>query len=101
MADQAVKQEPKAGAEAEVQVPTRVKKKKSQPTNCTQSNKRIKRKDWYYRDGKYFANKQCFKLWVRQEAEKAKKASDEAASKAAAAKEAAATQAPSAEQPSA
>ena len=52
------------------------KKKKSRPTNCAQSNKRIRRKDWYYRGGKYFANKQCFKLYMVQEAEKAKKAAD-------------------------
>ncbi len=49
------------------------KKKKSRPTNCLQSNKRIRRKDWYYRDGKYFANKKCYKLYVAQEAEKVKK----------------------------
>ena len=41
----------------------KLKKKKTRPTNCAQSNKRIRRKDWYYRDGKYFANKQCFKLF--------------------------------------
>jgi len=51
----------------------KLKKKKSRPTNCLQSNKRIRRKDWYYRNGKYFANKQCFQLYVEQEAEKAKK----------------------------
>lgn len=62
------------------------KKKKSRPTNCLQSNKRIRRKDWYYRDGKYFANKQCFKLWKTAEAEKKQK---EAAASAAAAKPAA------------
>lgn len=64
----------------------KVKKKKLRPTNCAQSNKRIRRKDWYYRDGKYFANKQCFKLYATQEAEKAQKAKDAAAaaSKAAA-----------------
>lgn len=61
----------------------KLKKKKSRPTNCQQSNKRIRRKDWYYRNGKYFANKQCFQLYVEQEAEKAKKAQDEAAAKAA------------------
>ena len=47
------------------------KKKKLRPTNCAQSNKRIRRKDWYYRDGKYFANKQCYHLFVTQEQEKA------------------------------
>jgi hypothetical protein len=50
------------------------KKKKSRPTNCAQSNKRIRRKDWYYRNGKYFANKKSFKLFAAQEAEKSKKA---------------------------
>ena len=59
------------------------KKKKSSPTNCLQSNKRIRRKDWYCRNGRYFANKQCFKLYAAQEAEKAKKSKEaEAASKA-------------------
>lgn len=55
------------------------KKKKSRPTNCLQSNKRIRRKDWFYRNGKYFANKQCFKLYVAQELEKAAKAKQAAA----------------------
>ncbi len=59
------------------------KKKKSRPTNCVQSNKRIRRKDWYYRNGKYFANKQAFKLYEKQEAEKKVKAAAEAAAKAA------------------
>jgi hypothetical protein len=61
----------------------KLKKKKSRPTNCAQSNKRIRRKDWYYRNGKYFANKQCFQLYVEQEFEKAKKAQEEASAKAA------------------
>lgn len=86
MAEQAVKQDAKqAPAGAEAPVVEKVKKKKLRPTNCAQSNKRIRRKDWYFRDGKYFANKQCFKLWVKQEAEKAKKAAAETAAKAAAA----------------
>ncbi len=59
------------------------KKKKSWPTNCVQSNKRIRRKDWYYRNGKYFANKKSFKLYVTQEAEKALKAKEAAAQAAA------------------
>lgn len=73
------------------------------PTNCAQSNKRIRRKDWYYRDGKYFANKQCHKLWVTQEAEKKAKAEAEAKEKAAKAKAeaAAAAAAPAAETPNA
>lgn len=72
-----------AAAEGETK---KLKKKKSRPTNCAQSNKRIRRKDWYYRDGKYFANKQCYHTFVTQEAEKAKKEKEkEAAAQAAAA----------------
>ncbi len=55
------------------ETPAKVKKKKLRPTNCAQSNKRIRRKDWYFRDGKYFANKQAFKLFAAAAAEKAKK----------------------------
>ena len=62
-------------AETEAKKP---KKKKGWPTNCAQSNKRVRRKDWYYRDGKYFANKQCFKLYAAQELEKANKAKEAA-----------------------
>ena len=61
------------------------KKKKSWPTNCVQSNKRIRRKDWYYRNGKYFANKKSFNIYVTQEAEKAAKAEEAAKAAAAAA----------------
>ena len=67
----------KAAAVAEPVV-KKLKKKKSRPTNCAQSNKRIRRKDWYYRDGKYFANKQCFALHVEAELEKANKAKEAA-----------------------
>ena len=66
------------------EAPAKLKKKKTRPTNCAQSNKRIRRKDWYFRDGKYFANKQCFKLFAAQEAEKAVKAAEAAKAAAAA-----------------
>ena len=80
MLEEATKNESKAtGAPAAEVAGRKPKKKKSRPTNCAQSNKRIRRKDWYYRDGKYFANKQCFKLYAAQEAEKSKKASASAA----------------------
>ena len=67
--------EPNKKAEASATGETKkLRKKESRPTNCAQSNKRIRRKDWYYRDGKYFANKQCFKLHVEQKLEKVKPA---------------------------
>ena len=87
--------EVKAAPAAEA--PAKLKKKKTRPTNCAQSNKRIRRKDWYFRDGKYFANKQCFKLFAAAEAEKALKAAEAAE----AAKAAAAAPAPAAEAQSA
>lgn len=64
------------------QAATPAKGKKSWPTNCVQSNKRIRRKDWYYRNGMYFANKSCFKLYIQDLAKKAQKAQEEAAAKA-------------------
>ncbi len=75
---------------ADAVVVKKLKKKKSRPTNCAQSNKRIRRKDWYYRNGKFFANKQCFVLFAEQEAKKRK---DEAAKAEEAAKAAKAAQA--------
>lgn len=75
---------PAAAAPAEGET-KKLKKKKLRPTNCAQSNKRIRRKDWYYRGGKYFANKQAYHLFVTQEVEKAAKEKEkEAAAKAAA-----------------
>lgn len=67
-AKQETKQE--AAAEKKGRAP---KKKKSRPTNCVQTNKRIRRKDWYYRDGKYFANKQAHRQYVAAAAAKAEK----------------------------
>lgn len=86
MADEVVKEE-KGKVEAAVAAPAgrKPKKKKSRPTNCAQSNKRIRRKDWFYRNGKYFANKKAFKLFTAQEAEKANKAKEASAAAAAAA----------------
>jgi hypothetical protein len=74
-------EETKPAAAAETQETAKVKKKKLRPTNCAQSNKRIRRKDWYFRNGKYFANKKAFQLFSAQEKSKKEK---EAAAKAAA-----------------
>ena len=75
MVEEAVKNDkPQVPAKNAAPAEVKQKKKKSWPTNCVQSNKRIHRKDWYYRNGRYFANKKAFKLYVAQEAEKASKA---------------------------
>ncbi len=44
--------------------------------NCAGCNKPLKRAKRYYRNGKYFANKKSFNLYVAQEAEKASKAKE-------------------------
>jgi len=31
------------------------------PTNCASCNKQFKRKLWYYKNGKFFCTKQCWK----------------------------------------
>ncbi len=36
------------------------------PTNCMQCNKRLKRKNWYYRNGSYFCNKRCWKATLKK-----------------------------------
>jgi hypothetical protein len=45
------------------------------PTNCPVCNKRLSRKQWYYRNGQYYCKKRC--LETAQE-----KAKEEAAAKA-------------------
>ena len=45
---------------------------------CTTCNKRLNRKSWYYRNGKYFCTKRC---WTKEQA----KAQQEQAEKAKAA----------------
>ncbi len=38
--------------------------KTSRPANCVSCNKSIKKK-WYYRNGKYFCTKQCWKSTIK------------------------------------
>ena len=62
--------------------------KKALPTNCAQCNIRIRRKAWYYRNGKYFCGKNCAKLHAEkqlQEKEKAKAEQEKAKAESAAA----------------
>jgi formylmethanofuran dehydrogenase subunit E len=72
-------EEPKqeaSGAEApKADAPKPEEKKKEKPSNCAVCNKSIKKKRYYYRNGKYFCTQRCFKTTV-------KKASQEAADKA-------------------
>ncbi len=56
-ADEAAQTQKPKSAEAEKPA----KGKKALPANCAQCNKRIRRKTWYYRNGKHFCGKPCAK----------------------------------------
>lgn len=44
--------------------------KKEKPSNCAGCNKSIKKKRWYYRNGKYFCTKRCWDSSVKKSEEK-------------------------------
>ena len=44
--------------------------KKEKPANCAGCKKSIKKKRWYYRNGKYFCTKRCWDETVKKEAKK-------------------------------
>ncbi len=80
-AEQAAKKEEKRETETEKteakagEKPGRQKIEK--PKNCSQCNKPIRRKAWYYRNGKYFCGKGCWKIAMEKErGEKAQKAAE-------------------------
>lgn len=58
--DPEVKETSAKKEEGKLESPSRSKGEK--PKNCVQCNKPIKRKTWYYRNGKYFCGKGCWKL---------------------------------------
>jgi len=62
---------PKAEApKAEAAKPEEAKKVK--PSNCAVCNKSIKKKRYYYRNGKYYCTQRCFKTTVKKASPEAK-----------------------------
>lgn len=45
--------------------------KNNRPKVCSQCNKNLKRKTWYFRNGKYFCNKRCWKTSTKPKEPKA------------------------------
>lgn len=45
--------------------------KKEKPSNCASCNKSIKKKRYYYRSGKYYCTKRCWKTALKKEEKKA------------------------------
>ena len=41
--------------------------KSEKPKNCVRCNKPVKRKTWYYRNGKFYCGKGCWKLSQQKE----------------------------------
>lgn len=65
---------------------------------CTSCGKRLNRKQWYYRNGKYFCKKRC---WAKETEKVAKEAAEKASDAKAKAAEAAAKPEPAKEAPAA
>lgn len=57
-------QTPAKGAEEKA---TLEKKKKEKPANCAVCNKSIRKKRYYYRNGKYYCTKRCWKTIIKKE----------------------------------
>lgn len=58
---------PTAAKPAEAAKEAKPEVKKEKPSNCGGCNKSIKKKRWYYRDGKYYCSKRCFKATLKKE----------------------------------
>jgi hypothetical protein len=69
--------EPKTGKAEKTPKPP--SKKKSWAQNCVETNARIRRKNWYYKNGKYFASKAASDDHFKKLAEEKLKAEQEAA----------------------
>jgi len=64
---QATTPAPDAAKPAEPKAETKAEVKKEKPSNCAGCKKSIKKKRWYYRDGKYYCSKRCFKSTIKKE----------------------------------
>lgn len=53
------------------EAPKPEEKKKEKPSNCAVCNKSIKKKLYYYRNGKYFCTQRCFKTTVKKAGQEA------------------------------
>lgn len=54
----------------------------SRPATCTSCGKRLSRKSWYYRNGKYFCKKRCWETENEKAATEAQKQKEAASKKA-------------------
>ena len=66
------KQEASKAEVSKADVPKPEEKKREKPSNCAVCNKPIKKKRYYYRNGKYFCTQRCFKTTVKKVIQEAK-----------------------------
>ena len=66
------KQEAPKAETTKADAPKPEEKKKEKPSNCAACNKSIKKKRYYYRNGKYFCTQRCFKTTVKKANQEAK-----------------------------
>jgi hypothetical protein len=65
---------PKSAADAKPAEVAKVEeKKKEKPANCAVCNKSIRKKRYYYRNGKFFCTKRCWKTTIKKEETTAEK----------------------------
>lgn len=57
---------PEAPAEKKADAPKEAAKKEK-PTNCGACNKALRKRRWYYRNGKYYCTKRCWQTTVKKE----------------------------------
>ena len=69
---EAPKQEALKAEAPKTDAPKPKEKKKEKPSNCAVCNKFIKKKRYYYRNGKYFCTQRCFKTTVKKASQEAK-----------------------------
>lgn len=60
----AAPQEPAKKEEKKTEAPAA---KKEKPSNCASCNKSIKKKRWYYRNGRYYCTKECWRAAAKKE----------------------------------
>ena len=66
-AEETPKREAPKAEEPKKAAPKQEEKKKEKPVNCAVCNKSIRKKRYYYRNGKYFCTKRCFKTTIKKE----------------------------------
>ena len=45
----------------------KVEPKRERPSNCAGCNKSIKKKRWYYRNGKFYCSQRCWKATLKKD----------------------------------